>query len=173
MLDVFTDNIFVLLGRRVFQQSTGIPKGINCASILSDLFIHVYEAFSLQGLLKNKNRKLVHTFISSFRCIDDVLSLNNSRFCDYLHRIYPNEIKITSGIDTQRYSYLDLHIEIHNGRRLKTKVYEKRNDFTFPIVNFPFIRSNIPASSAYLVYAPQLIRYSRNCAQNSDFLVRA
>jgi hypothetical protein len=47
MLDVFSDNIFVLLGSREFQQSTGIPKGINCASILSDLFLHVYEAFSL------------------------------------------------------------------------------------------------------------------------------
>jgi hypothetical protein len=71
------------------------------------------------------------------------------------------------------YSYLDLHNEIDNGRKLKTKLYDKHNDFTFPIVNFSFIRSNIPASSAYGVYAPQLIRYSRVCAQSSDFLVRA
>jgi hypothetical protein len=41
----------------------------------------------------NKDRKLAQTFKSSFRFIDDVLALNNSRFCDYLHRIYPNELE--------------------------------------------------------------------------------
>jgi hypothetical protein len=41
--------------------------------------------------------------------------------------------------------YLDLHLEIENGGRLKTKLYHKCDDFTFPIVNFPSISSNIPA----------------------------
>ena len=36
----------------------------------------------------------------------------------------------------------------------------------------PFISSNIPASPAYGVYISQLIRYSRACAQYSDFLGR-
>jgi hypothetical protein len=34
---------------------------------------------------------------------------------------------------------------------------------TFPIVNFTFICSNIPAGHAYGVYISQLIRYSRAC----------
>jgi hypothetical protein len=51
--------------------------------------------------------------------------------------------------DTQKSaSYLDLHLEIANGERLKTKLYDKRDEFTFPIVNFPFINSSIPASPA-------------------------
>ena len=33
-------------------------------------------------------------------------------------------------------SYVDLHLEINNGGILKTKLYDKRNDFTFQIVNF-------------------------------------
>jgi hypothetical protein len=53
----------------------------------------------LQWLLKNKNRKLTQTFYSSFRYID-VLSLNNSRFGDYLHRIYPNELELKDTTDT-------------------------------------------------------------------------
>ena len=40
------------------------------------------------------------------------------------------------------YIYLDLHIEIDNEDRLRTKLYEKRDDFKFPIENFPFICSN-------------------------------
>jgi len=44
--------------------------------------------------------------------------------------------------------------------------YDKRDDFTFPIVIFPFINtSNIPASPAHGVYISQLLRYSRACAQ--------
>jgi hypothetical protein len=60
-------------------------------------------------------------------------------------------------------------VEIDNEGRLKTKLYDKRNDVTFPIVNFPFIKSNIPASSVHGAYAPQLIRYYRACAKNMSY----
>jgi hypothetical protein len=60
-----------------------------------------------------------------------------------------------------------LHLEIANEGRLKTKLYDKRDYFTFPIVNFPFGSSNIPSSPAYVVYTSQLIRYSRAYAQYS------
>jgi hypothetical protein len=53
-----------------------------------------YEADFLQWLLKDKERKLVQTCNSSLRYIDEVLSLNNSRFGDYLHLIYPNKLGI-------------------------------------------------------------------------------
>ena len=63
--------------------------------------------------------------------------------------------------DTQRpASYIVLHIEIDNGERFKGKLYDKRDDFTFPIVKFPFISSNIPASPAYGVYISQLICFT-------------
>jgi hypothetical protein len=46
-----------------------------------------------------------------FRYIDDVLSLNNSRFGDFVDRIYPIELEIKNTIDTDRSaSYLDLHL---------------------------------------------------------------
>ena len=73
--------------------------------------------------------------------------LNNSRFGDYLHRIYPNELEVNDTTDNHTSaSYIDLHLEIDSGGRFKTKLYDKRDDFTFPIVNFPFISNNIPAS---------------------------
>jgi hypothetical protein len=39
------------------------------------------------------------------------------------------------------------------------KLYEKRDDFTFLIVNFHFNSSNIPALPAYALYISQLIRF--------------
>ena len=105
--------------------------------------------------------------------IDDVLSLNNSHFCDYVQRIYPKELEIKDTTDSSlSAAYLDLYLEIDSEGHLKTKLYDKRDDFDFPIVNFPFICSNIPAAPAYGVYISQLIRYSRACDDYNDFCVR-
>jgi hypothetical protein len=47
-----------------------------------------------------------------------------------------------------------------------------RKELGFPIVNFPFICSNITAAPAYEVYISPLIRYSRACGSYQDFLDR-
>ena len=54
---------------------------------------------------------------------------------------------------------------------LTTQLYDKRDDFNFSIVNFPFIDRNIPESPAYGVFISQLIRYVRVCSRY-DFLYR-
>ena len=40
-------------------------------------------------------------------------------------------------------------------------IYDKRDDFNFDIVNFPFMDSCIPKKSALGVFYSQLIRYAR------------
>ena len=59
---------------------------------------------------------------------------------------------------------LDLTFIIESNSQLNNKIYDKRDDFDFYIVNFPFLSSNIPSSPSYGVYIPQLIRYARCCA---------
>jgi len=54
MLDFLIDNIFVLFGGLVFQQTIGVPMGTNCAPLLADLFLHAYDADFLQGLSRIK-----------------------------------------------------------------------------------------------------------------------
>ena len=94
---------------------------------------------------------------------------------DFFQELLKNkDIKLVHTTTTQKYvSYLDHHLEISNGGRLKTNLYDKRYDFTFPIVNFPFFRNNIPASPAHGLYISQLIRYSKACAQYRIFMDRA
>ena len=160
--------------------------GTKFAPLLPDLFLHAHEADCLQWLLQNKDRNLAQIFNSSVRCIDYVLSLNNSRFGDYLHRIYPKKLEVKDTIYTQMYaSYLDLHFEIDNEERLKTKIYDKRDYFTFPIVNFPFISSNIPASPAYFhnsfviiglahsteIFRTELSSWRKTCSQKATLLL--
>jgi hypothetical protein len=173
MLGFLIDSIFVMFGGRVFQQTVGIPMGTNCAPLLTNLFLYSYETDFIQGLLKKNKKKLVRSFNFTFRYIDGVLSLNNSMFGDFVDRIYPIELEIKDTTDTDRSaSYLDLHLEIDSEGRLRTKFYDKGDDFNFPIVNFPFICSNIPAAPAYGVYISQMIRYSKVCGSYQDFLDR-
>jgi hypothetical protein len=75
---------------------------------------------------------------------------------------YQYRVVVTMDTTDRAASYLDLNIEIDSEGRLRTKHYDKRDDFNFPIVNIPFICSNIPAAPVYGVYISQLIRYSRN-----------
>jgi hypothetical protein len=81
-----------MFGGRGFQQTVGIPMGTICATLLADLFLYSYEADFIQGLLKKIEKKLARSFYFTFRYIDDVLSLNNSRFGDFVDRIYPIEL---------------------------------------------------------------------------------
>ena len=69
-------------------------------------------------------------------------------------------------------SILDLYLEFDDSGQLSTKIYDKRDDFNFKIINFPNMCSNIPASPAYGVYISQLIRYARGSSNYSDFLKR-
>jgi hypothetical protein len=131
------------------------------------------EADFIQGLLKKNQKQLARSFNFAFRYIDNDLLLNNSRFGDFVDRIYPIELEIKDTTDSDRSaSCIDLHLEIDSEGRLRTKLYY----FNFPILNFPFICSNIPAAPAYGVYTcfciSQLIRYSRACGSYQDFLDR-
>jgi len=55
-------------------------------------------------------------------------------------------------------SDLDLYLEHDIKGILTNKLYDKRDDFNFPIVNYPFFDSNIPSCPAYGVYMSQFIR---------------
>ena len=55
---------------------------------------------------------------------------------------------------------------------LLLKIFDKSDDFNFPIVTFPFICNNIPAAPTYGVYISHLIRYYRACGTYQDFLER-
>ena len=103
-----------------------------------------------------------------------MLSISNSNFSNYLHMIYPPELDIKNTTEsTKSSSYLDLLISIEADGALHTKLYDKRDDFNFPIVNFPFLDSNIPASPAYGIYISQLIRYARAYSRYDEFLARS
>jgi hypothetical protein len=48
MLEFLIDDIFVMFGGRVFQQTVGMPMGTNCAPLVADFFLYLYEADFIQ-----------------------------------------------------------------------------------------------------------------------------
>jgi hypothetical protein len=56
MLGFVIDNIFVLFGGLVFQQTIGIPMGTNCGPLFTDMFLHAYETDFFHVLLKSIDR---------------------------------------------------------------------------------------------------------------------
>ena len=83
-----------MVGGRVFQQTVGNPKGTNCAHLFTDFSLYLYEAHFIQGIVTKNKKKLIRSFNFMFRYTDVVLLLNNSRFVDYVDRIYPIELEI-------------------------------------------------------------------------------
>ena len=64
--------------------------------------------------------------------------------------------------------FLDLNLSITNGI-VSTKIYNKRDDFSFEIVNFPFLDGDVSRSPSYGVYISQLIRFARVCSNVDEF----
>ena len=147
--------------------------GTNCATPLADIFLYSYEADFIQFWLSTGKKKLASQFNFTYRYIDEVLSINNPDFQNYLGQMCPAEldIKKTTESNTSN-SYFDLLLSIGRDGQLRTSLYDKRDDFNFHITNFPFLSSNIPSSPAYGVFIAQLIRYARACSSYECFMLR-
>ena len=61
-----------------------------------------------------------------------------------------------------------LDLSITNGI-VSSKIYDKRDDFNFEIVNFPFLDGDVPRSPSYGVYISQLIRFAMVRSNVNDF----
>jgi hypothetical protein len=68
--------------------------------------------------------------------------------------------------------YLDVLLNWTLTAKILTELYNKRNDFNFSIVNFPYLSSDIPASLAYGVYISQLILNAKTRSTYNQFVVR-
>ena len=123
----------------------------------------------LTSLTKEKRYDLIDVFNSTSRYLDDLLNIDNIHFEHMVHRIYPAELQLNkaNASDTEA-AFLDLNLSIHNDI-VSTKIYDKRDDFIFDIVNFPFLDGDVPQRPSYVVYISQLIRFARASSHVAAF----
>ena len=125
---------------------------------LSDLCLYSYKEDFIQGLLQKNEKKLSRSFNFTFHYIDDVLSLNNCKIGDFVDRIYRIDLEVKDATDTDKYDlYLDLHLRNNNEDRLRTKLYEQKDDVNYPSVNLLHLMyislssSDIPELVVYIM----------------------
>ena len=142
--------------------------GTNSALFLADLFLHTFEYDFMLRTMKQDMTKAVQ-FSKPF-----VISTIYENFGNYISDIYPSDLKLKdTTLTSNEVCYLDTRIRNGDGNTpFHFSVYDKRDDFSFRIVNFPHMDSNIPANPAYGVYISQLVRYVRICTSKLDFIHR-
>ena len=130
------------------MQTVGISMGTNCASLVADLFLSCYERDFMKSLAHENQADIIVAFNS--RYLDDLLNIDNTNSEQIVDRIYPTELQLNraNSSDTE-VPFLALNLCISNGT-ISTKIYDKRDDFDFDVVNFHFSGWRCPP--AYMGY---------------------
>ena len=124
------------------------------------------------SLSVDKQVDVIDVFNTTSRFLDDILNINNVYFDNMVSQIYPSELQLNkANTSDKEAAFLDLHLLISNDI-VSTKIYDKRDDFDFEIVNFPFFDSDVPRSTPYGVYISQLIRFARSSSYVTGFNTR-
>ena len=77
-----------------------------------------------------------------------------------LNQIYPPELQLDKANTSDAEApFLDLHPSIYISF-VSSKIYDKRDDFDFDIVNVPFLDDDVPRRPSYGVYISQFIRFA-------------
>ena len=127
--------------------------GTNCAPLLADLFLYSYENEFLDNMIRSCSRRLARSFNLCYRYTDNLIVFNNKKFFDYLKEIHQSQLTVEKANKSDHLAdYLDLTFIMNSVGKLSTRPYDKRDDFDFDIVNFPFFSSKIPSGPLYGVY---------------------
>ena len=159
-LTFLLDNIYIRFGSTLYSQIVGIPMGINCNSLVADLFLFCYERDFILSLSEDNQSGVIEAFNSTPRYLDDLLNIDNNFFDSMVNRIYPSELQLNKvNVSDAEASFLDLHLSISDGF-VQTIIFDKRDDIDFDFVNFPFLDGDVPRSASYGVYISQPIRFA-------------
>ena len=109
----------------------------------------------MSNLHKSKQYDLVDMLNDTSRYLDDRFTIDNPEFEKHIPDIYPTELQLNKAITSDKEtSFLDLNIKVV-GSDVHTSVYDKRDDFGFPIVKFPWFSGDVPRLPSYVVYISQ------------------
>ena len=116
--------------------------GTNCIPLLANLFLYGYETEFIQELLKTGKKHLAQKINLSNRNIDHVMSLNNSKISELLILSIHVNLKLKRRQSPIYLPHTYIAISV-----LTMESLLLGDDFNFPIVNCPFLSSNIPSAT--------------------------
>ena len=99
--------------------------------------------------------------------MDDILNITSIYFENMVSQISLSEFQLDKANTSDTKTFLSISNDIAS-----TKIYDKRDDFDFEIVNFAFLDGDVARSTFYEVYISQLIRFTRASSHVADFNTR-
>ena len=143
----------------VYQQIVGIPIGTNCAPLIADLLLYCYESHFMSNLQKSKRLDLIDKFTIPL----DIFTIDTPTFAEHILDKYPRELQLNKANTSDKVtSFLDFNIKVISND-IHTSVYDKRDDFGFPIINLLWLSGDVPRLPSYGIYILQLVRCARYC----------
>ena len=156
------------VGNLIVAQTIGIPMGIDPAPFWANLYLSKHECDFISKLIKTDIAR-AKRFHGTFRFIDDLCALNDGgEFGNSYKEIYPKELELKLEHNGLHATFLDLDLSIENGK-ISSKIYDKREDFSFFIVRMPNIHSNIPSSIFYGTVLSEILRIARATSSFLNF----
>ena len=160
MTNWLLDNTYFTFADKIYKQQIGIPMGTSCAPFLANFFLFYYEyTYILNNMRDNyfNCKKLLYTF----RFIDDITTLNDNGFFENNYKdIYPSSLILEKVNNNSKHAnVLDLDIKIKNDNTADIMLFDKREDFNFVTINFPYYDSNISHKMCIQVLINEINRY--------------
>ena len=82
------------------------------------------------------------------------MNIDNPYFECMVNQSHPPALQLNKGNTTDTETpFLDLYLSIADGFVVSSKIYDKRDDFDFDIVNFPFLDGDVPCRASYVHFA--------------------
>ena len=123
----------------------------------------------MTSLFDVKQAEIIEAFKSTSRYLDDLLKIDKPYFEGMINRFYPPELQLNkANISDTEAPFLDLHLSVSN-IFVSSKIYDKREDFDFDIINFPILDGDVARSTSYGVYISQFLRFARMSSHVADF----
>ena len=131
------DDIYIRFGNKLCRQIVGIPMGTNCAPLVADLFLFCCERDFMTSLSGDNQAEIIEAFNSTSGYLDDLLNIDIPYLEGRVNQIDPPELQSNKANTSDTEAPFLLRLSISNGF-VSSKIYDKRDDFDFDIVNFPF-----------------------------------
>ena len=191
------DNIYVQFGDQLLRQVIGTPMGTNCASLLANFYLAMYELAFLENLASITNnarnppakqtqaKQILSSFLMTGCYIDDLLSINNpyrkfllytnqTLFYHDLHGIYLDTLLLKCAHSGTEVPFM--HISIRpsgQGSRLTTMLYDKRCHEPLSslfIIKYPHMSSNISDTAKFNIITSQYHRFLSIILSETNFV---
>ena len=136
------------------------------------LFAFFKSIFTLDISFGLKDAEIIEEFNSTSRYLENLFNIYKTYFDGMVKQIRLSELQLNkaNSSDTEA-PFLDFHLTISDDF-VSSKMYDKRDEFDFDIVNVPFLDGDIPRATSYGVYISQLIRVARVSIHVADFNTR-